>query len=240
MKRTLTAAFTLLAASASSYADIPVIDGTNLKESKQINENTQQILDMDQQIKDHTQKILSAVTGDRTSESGQLQQLAIGQGFNMGSAPDLGDVISGGVLSFTGMGQGAQDVVSKLINGLELVKSITGMLDGEKAPSFDKAYQTGVNVTATVMGLVDSTQGALKQRSSNYTQGASQIGTAKDLKGSIDQNSQIQVQNGLTIVEMTGVMNSAVTAVNQQNVDYIARQSALSKVTRPATWDFKE
>ncbi len=43
---------------------------------------------------------------------------------------------------------------------------------------FDKVYGSFVNVTATVMGLVDSTQGAVNTRSDSYVQGAAKIGSA--------------------------------------------------------------
>ena len=140
---------------------------------------------------------------------------------------------SGGILSFAGMGQGAQENISKLINAMQLVKSISGLADDDRR-EFDKTYESFVNVTATVMGLVDSTQGAIATRSDSYVEGAGKIGGAKDLKGSIDQNSQLQAQNGITINELIGTVNTATMAINQQNLDDIAKQSALSKITKKA------
>ena len=66
---------------------------------------------------------------------------------------------------------------------------------------------------------------------------AAKIGSAKDLKGSIDQNSQLQAQNGMTINELIGTVNTATTAINQQNLDAIAKASALSKITKKADWN---
>jgi len=43
------------------------------------------------------------------------------------------------------------------------------------------------------------------------------IGQAKDIKGSIDQNTQLQVQAGLTINELIGVMNGAVSSLQADN-----------------------
>lgn len=239
MKRFLAASLACVAmtsvCSTVSLAAIPVIDSANLAEARQITENTQSIMESDSKIMEFTQKTLEAVTGDRSSESGELGNLALGD-FKMGAAPDLGSIISGGILSFAGMGQGAQENVSKLINAMQLVKSISG-LAGDERREFDKVYESFVNVTATVMGLVDSTQGAVTSRSDSYVQGAQKIGSAKDLKGSIDQNSQLQAQNGMTINELIGTVNTATTAINQQNLDAIAKASALSKITKKADWN---
>lgn len=237
MRRLILTSFALGAISGAAAAAIPVIDDANLAEAQRISENTQSIMESDARIMEFTQKTLAAVTGDRSSDSGQLKDLALGS-FKMGAAPDLGSVISGGMLSFAGMGDGAQANVAKLINAMQLVKSISG-LAGDNMKDFDKVYGSFVNVTATVMGLVDSTQGAVSTRSDSYVQGAAKIGSAKDLKGSIDQNSQLQAQNGMTINELIGTVNTATTAINQQNLDAIAKASALSKITKKADWNFK-
>lgn len=55
------------------------------------------------------------------------------------------------------------------------------------------------------------------------------IGQAQDLKGSVDQNSQIMAQTGLTVNELIGAVNVASTAANQQNVD---RMTLTSQATR--------
>ncbi len=117
-----------LAMIGTASAQMPVIDNANLTQAQQIASNTQQILDADKSIMNYTQKTLQAVTGDRSSDAqGQLSQMALGSGFSMGSAPSLSSVISGGALSFTGMGSGSQNIVSTLLSGLQLVSSITGM-----------------------------------------------------------------------------------------------------------------
>jgi hypothetical protein len=222
-KISVAAAVLVMGESVAAKADIPVIDATNLNQAMQITQNTQSIMDSDQKIMDYTKKTLAAVTGDRTSDAGQLAKMALGS-FQMGKAPDLSSIISGGSLSFTGMGSGAQNIVAQLINGLQLVKSISGLLGG-KQTSFDKSYQADVNTVSAIVGIVSSTQGAVSDRSSAYQSGAQKIGSAPDLKGSIDQNSQVQAQNGMAINELIGTTNQAVAATNQQNLDYIARVS---------------
>src|SRR4029077_2987952 len=93
----------------------------------------------------------------------------------------------------------------------------------------DVAYTNSVNVAATLSGLINSTQGAIQQRSSAFTQGGQQVGQAPDLKGSVDQNTQVQIQTGQTINELNGVVNNAAAAANQSNLDRTAAQSAAAR-----------
>jgi len=222
----------LVMAALESHAQVPVIDNANLTKAQEIAKNTQQILAADQQILQHTQKTLQAVTGDRSSQAqGSLAQMALGGGFSMAQAPSLGSVISGGTLSFAGMGSGSQNIVSTLINGLQLVQTITGLTSGQTHP-VDTAYKNSVNVAATLSGLISSTQGAVQQRSSSFTQGGQQIGQAQDLKGSVDQNTQVQIQTGQTVNELNGVVNNAAAAANQANLDRIAAESAAARAMK--------
>lgn len=219
-------------AALEAHAQVAVIDNANLTKAQEIAKNTQQILAADRQILQHTQKTLHAVTGDRSSQAqGSLAQMALGGGFSMAQAPSLGSVISGGTLSFAGMGSGSQNIVSTLINGLQLVQTITGLTSGQTHP-VDTAYKNSVNVAATLSGLINSTQGAVQQRSSAFTQGGQQIGQAQDLKGSVDQNTQVQIQTGQTVNELNGVVNNAAAAANQANLDRIAAESAAARAMK--------
>ena len=221
-----------LAVAPQANAQVPVIDSANLTKAQQIATSTQQILTADQQILQFTQKTLQAVTGDRSSQAqGSLAQMALGSGFSMAQAPSLGSVISGGALSFAGMGAGSQNIVSTLINGLQLVQTITGLANGQTNP-VDTAYKNSVNVAATLSGLINSTQSAMQTRSQAFTQGGQQIGTAQDLKGSVDQNTQVQIQTGPAINELNGVVNNAAAAANQANLDRIAAQSAAARAMK--------
>lgn len=225
-------AVALFTVALEAHAQVPVIDNANLTKAQEIAKNTQQILAADQQILQHTQKTLQAVTGDRSSQAqGSLAQMALGGGFSMAQAPSLGSVISGGTLSFAGMGSGSQNIVSTLINGLQLVQTITGLTSGQTHPA-DTAYKNSVNVAATLSGLINSTQGAVQQRSSAFTQGGQQIGQAQDLKGSVDQNTQVQIQTGQTVNELNGVVNNAAAAANQANLDRIAAESAAARAMK--------
>ena len=220
-----------LVVSSPTWALMPVIDTANLAKAQEIATATQQILQADQNIMQSTQKTLQAVTGDRASVAqGSLAQMALGSGFTMAQAPSLSSVISSGTLSFTGMGSGAQNFVSTLINGLQLVQTITGLANGSHPA--DKAYQNSVNVAATLSGLISSTQGAVQQRSSAFVQGGQQIGKAPDLKGSVDQNTQVQIQTGQTVNELNGVVNNAAAAANQANLDRIAAESSAARAMK--------
>ena len=209
-------------------AQVPVYDEANFTQAKETASNTQQILTTDKDILQNVQKTLQAVTGDRTSTAqGSLAQMALGGGgFSMGNAPSLGSVISGGALSFAGLGGQSQGIISSLINGLNLVKTLSGM---SSPLSTDKAYTNSVNTAATIVGLINSTQDTVKSASSAYSSGAQQIGSSPDVKGSIDQNSQIQAQNGQSIIQLNGSVNTTAAAANQANLDRIARYSAAAR-----------
>jgi hypothetical protein len=215
-----------------ALAQVPVIDDANLQKAQQIASDTSKILTADQQIMQFTQKTLQAVTGDRSSQAqGSLAQMALGSGFTMAQAPSLGSVISGGALSFAGMGSGSQNIVSTLINGLQLVQTITGLANGQNH-AVDTAYKNSVNVAATLSGLINSTQSAVQTRSQAFTQGGQQIGQAQDLKGSVDQNTQVQIQTGQTVNELNGVVNNAAAAANQANLDRIAAESSAARAMK--------
>jgi hypothetical protein len=210
-----------------AHAQVAVIDAANLTQAQQTAANTKQILSQEQQILSNVQKTLQAVTGDRSSlAQGSLSQMALGGGFSMGGAPSLGSVISGGSLSFTGLGGNSQQIISSLINGLSLVKTLSGLQSG--LPS-DKAYLNSSNTAQLILGLINSTQGTVTSASNAYTSGARQIGGSPDVKGSIDQNSQIQAQNGQSIVQLNGAVNTAAAAANQANLDRIAALSAAAR-----------
>jgi len=93
----------------------------------------------------------------------------------------------------------------------------------------DKAFLNSSNTASLILGLINSTQGTVQNASTAYTTGAQQIGSSPDVKGSIDQNSQIQAQNGQSIVQLNGAVNTAAAAANQANLDRIAALSAAAR-----------
>jgi len=211
---TMTAVLTLFLAGSAS-ADVPVIDKTNYKIAKQTAETTDRILDTNKNILSTVEDTLKAVTGDRGSTVQPLQNLAIGQGFSVSSMPSLDSLIKGGVPDFGNMSGDVARIATTFINGLQLVKSLSGKENSEF--SGDKSYEQLVNTVLGVSALINGSQKATETRRSAFEAAGRQIGKAEDIKGSIDQNTQLQVQSGLTLNEMIGVMNGAVTSLQAEN-----------------------
>ncbi len=200
---------------AAALADVPVIDKTNYAVAKQTADTTDRILDTNKNILTTVQDTLKAVTGDRGSTAAPLKDLAIGNGFSVSSIPSFDRMLKEGIPNFGSMGGDIAKAATAFINGLQLVKS----LSGKENSSFsgDKSYEQLVNSVLSVSALINGSQQAIETRRSAFEQAGSQIGSAQDIKGSIDQNSQLQVQSGLTLNEMIGVMNGAVSALQAEN-----------------------
>jgi len=99
-----------------------VIDAANLTQAQQ-RRRTQSNSSDGSKHPVECAKDLQAVTGDRSSlAQGSLAQMALGGGFSMGQ-PFARSVISGGPLSFAGLGGNSQSIISTLISGLQLVKA---------------------------------------------------------------------------------------------------------------------
>lgn len=209
---TLSAALVL---PSTALADVPVIDKTNYEVAKKTAETTDQILDTNKNILSTVQDTLNAVTGDRGSTAAPLKDLAIGSGFSVSAVPSFDSILKEGVPDFGSISGDIARAATEVINGLQLVKS----LSGEENSSFsgDKSYEQLVNTVLGVSALINGSQQAIETRRSAFQQAGSQIGSAQDIKGSIDQNTQLQVQSGLTLNELIGVMNGALTSLQAEN-----------------------
>ena len=119
-------------------------------------------------------------------------------------------------------------LASSIINGLNLVKTLTGA--NSATSTTDLAYTGAVNTSAAITAAVSGAQAASSTRSSGFSGAAGQIGSAPDIKGSIDQNSQIQTQTGQTINELIGTVNLTNAALNAQQQQDLAAQSKLSNM----------
>ncbi|TIN23043.1 type IV secretion system protein [Mesorhizobium sp.] len=214
MKRYILTACSMLLASAAS-AQVPVIDNANFKIAKETSVTTDKILNTNKDILTTVTDTLKAVTGDRGGEAGQMQNLAVGNGFSVASMPSFDSLMSGGVPNFGGIGGDISQVASTFINGLQLVKSLSGKANS--GFSSDKSYEELVSTVLGVAALVNGSQKAVTTRRSAFEQAGQSIGKAQDIKGSIDQNTQLQVQAGLTINELVGVMNGTVSSLQADN-----------------------
>ena len=193
MKRLLLAAALLTGSAPAAFALMPVIDTANLAQAQQVAANTLAIMQSNQQIQLLTQQVLNATTGNRTSTAGQFGSSALGSGFNVSQAPNLGSILSTGMLSWGSLGSSASQTATSLINGLSLVQSMSGLVNGQLTTQ-DKSYTTAVSTATALAGLIAATQGASQTRQLSFQAASGQIGQASDLKGSIDQNSQLVVQ----------------------------------------------
>jgi Type IV secretion system proteins len=222
----LTLSCGLLALTSPARAQVPVIDSATLSQATQTASNTAAIMQTNQQIMQTVQETLKAVTGNR--QTGSIASAALGSGFNMSGAPSLSSILGGGQIAWGNLGEFGQ-VAAGIINGLKLVNTLTG-LTGSDVSGTDKAYQGAVNTATALQGMVAGTQSAASSRTSAFQAAGGQIGTAQDIKGSIDQNSQLQVQTGLTVNELIGVMNAANAALNAQQMQELAGQAHAAKV----------
>jgi hypothetical protein len=208
----------------AASAQVPVIDTATLTQATQTAQNTAQIMNSNQQILNTVNQTLAAVTGNRST--GGLSSIGLG-GFSLSSAPNLSSLLGGGSLSMGGLGSYGS-LASSIINGLNLVKTLTGA--SSAASTTDLAYTGAVNTSAAITAAVSGAQAASITRSSGFGGAAGQIGSAPDIKGSIDQNSQIQTQTGQTINELIGTVNLTNASLNAQQQQDLAAQSKLSNM----------
>jgi hypothetical protein len=222
----LTLSYGLLTLVSPANAQVPVIDSATLSQATQTASNTAAIMQTNQQIMQTVQETLKAVTGNR--QTGSIASAALGSGFNMSGAPSLSSILGGGQMAWGNLGEFGQGAAG-IINGLKLVNTLSG-LTGSNVSGTDKAYQGAVNTATALQGMVAGTQSAASTRTNAFQAAGGQIGTAQDIKGSIDQNSQLQVQTGLTVNELIGVMNAANAALNAQQMQDLAGQAHATKV----------
>jgi hypothetical protein len=209
-------------------AQVPVIDTATLSQATTTAGNTAKIMQSNQQILSATNSTLAAVTGARTT--GTLGSAAIGSGFSMTSAPSLGPLLGGTSMSWGNLGSfGAS--ASTIINGLNLVKTLSGA--AKPISGSDQAYSGAVNTSAALTGIVQGAQSAATTRTAALTGAGALIGTAPDIKGSIDQNSEVQIQTALTINEVIGAINSTNATLTAQQLQELAGQAKAIQFMNP-------
>jgi hypothetical protein len=222
--------FTFLAAlcgaltCGAAFAQTPVIDSAVLSQATQTSSNTASIMQSNQQILTATQQTLSAVTGSR--QTGALSTAALGSGFTMAGAPNLTSLLGGTGMSWGNLGAYGSAAAS-IINGLNLVKSLSG---AASPTGVDQAYTGAVNTAAALTGIVSGAQSAAATRTSALQTSGAQIGTAPDIKGSIDQNSQLQIQTTQTINEVIGAVNATNAALNAEMQQSLADAAKVRQI----------
>lgn len=158
---------------------------TNTKETS---ENTKNILDTDKKILETVKKTLEAVTGDRKQDS-KTQKAA---------SPSASEF-------FANIDK-ALDALKDASDGVKVQYEQRSTTDNKtnKDPLIENVSRTSTDMSS----FIKATLGALKIRKLNYETVSQSIGATKDVKESIDQNSQIQVQNGLLLNELSGINNN--------------------------------
>ncbi len=223
-KLVIATAFSITAISHAS-AQVPVKDSANISISQEIERLSKQIQEDTSVVKDNTTKTLQAITGDRTQDAGQFARLATGNGFSMGQAPDFNSILSGNQALFGGIGGEFQNTAAKLINGLNLVKMVVDTVKDGELSGANQAYAQGINALTTMTALTDAMNSATKDRQNSFMQATQQIGTAQDLKGALEQNTQMVLQGNQTANEAVGSLNNQVMLLNQQYKAALATSS---------------
>ncbi len=215
MKRTFLAAFATLGAVSPCLADMPVIDRTNYAVARKTADTTSKILDTNKDILQTVEKTLGAVTGNRGSDAVSLKDLAIGNGFSVSSMPSFDKILQDGIPDFGSLNAGVVQAATTFINGLQLVTSLSGKQDSSLAS--DQSYQELMKTVLGVSAMINGSTQAVASRRSALERAGQGIGQASDVKGSIDQNTQLQVQTGLTLNELIGVLNAGVQSLQAEN-----------------------
>ena len=229
MKRTVAASLFLVASTALGNAQIAVIDGANLDVARENAENTSSIMKSNEDILEKSQEILQALSGTRNGSLGISQQ-GLGGGMSIASAPSFGSVLNGGTLSFGGLGGQAQQVAGAVINGLQLVKQLKAVIQGEDPGAVNSLYSGSVNASALLAALTQQASQGVTTREQSLQSATGQIGQAENVKGSVDENTRMQLETARSINELIGVQNGAVSALNEDLKFRLTQQSQVQKM----------
>lgn len=231
MKAYAIGAITVLTVSIAtpSKADIPVIDNSNLAIAKQNAENTGEIMKTNSSILEKTKEILQALSGSRDGSLG-IGATGLGGGLSVSSAPSFSSILNGGTLSFGGLSSDAQKIAATLINGLQLVKKVKNIVDGDDKNAINTAFSGAVNTIALLSALTQQASAGVTQREQSLQSATGQIGSAEDVKGSVDANTRMQLETARTINELISVSNGAVSALNTEMQMKLTQQSETAKM----------
>jgi hypothetical protein len=229
-KIVLTLAFALL--SGTAMAQIAVIDGANLDVARQNAKNTNSIMDSNKDILEKSKQILQSLTGSRDGSLG-IGQMGLGGNMSIAQAPSFGSVLNGGALSFGGLSPEIQKIAGAVINGLQLVKQLQ-QVTGDQNSAINTAYSGSVNVASLLSALTSQASRGVTQREQSLQSVSGQIGQSEDVKGSVDQNTRMQLESARAVNELIGVQNGAVAALNEEMKTRLLRQSQVQRMMTPS------
>ena len=228
MKR-FSAASALLLMTSVAWADVPVIDSANLEIARRNAENTGEIMKTNEDILAKSEEILKALSGSRDGSMGIASEGLAG-GMSVSSAPSFSSIMEGGTMSFGGLGSQAQSIAGKLINGLQLVKQLVDVVEGKDPGAMNNAYSSSVNVATLLSALTQQASQGAAAREQALQSASGQIGSAEDVKGSVDANTRMQLETARTINELISVSNGTVAAANQELQMQLTKQSKTKKM----------
>lgn len=208
----------------SALAQVPTYDEAVHKETIQTTKNTDSILKSNDKIQAQTRSILEAVTGNR-SDGASFANAALGGDFNFGQAPSFSDVLGGGAMNWGNLGGDFQKIASTLINGMKLVQSLSGKEGMSSKSSNQAAYESVVNMATSLAGMVSGSQAAVANRTTQFQNAGGQIGQSQDIKGSIDMNTQMQLQTAQTTNEAIGAVTALGAAEQSKMMKQLAEDS---------------
>lgn len=229
-KVVLTVVLTLLTGSA--MAQIAVIDGANLDVARENARNTNSIMDSNKDILEKSEQILQSLTGSRDGSLG-IGQMGFGGNMSIAQAPSFGSILNGGTLSFGGLSPEIQKIAGAVINGLQLVKQLQQAAGNENS-AINMAYSGSVNVASLLSALTSQASQGVTQREQSLQSASGQIGQSEDVKGSVDQNTRMQLENARAVNELIGVQNGAVAALNEEMKTRLLRQSQVQRMMTPS------
>jgi len=226
---TSVAALTLMASSAS--AQLATYDAAVHRQTQQVTQHTSEILKSSSEIQKQTEAILKAVSGTR-GDAQSIANAALGGSFNFGQAPSFSDVLGGGTMNWGQLNGDIQKTASALINGLRLVKSLSGKENMANNSSTQAAYESAIGLTTSLVGIVSGSQTAVTQRSRQFQNIAGEIGKTQDIKGSIDFNTQMQLQTAQTTNEAIGAITAISAAEQSRLMQSLAEESGSADLLR--------
>ncbi|NTE37659.1 type IV secretion system protein [Agrobacterium tumefaciens] len=226
----LLAAFSLSASAAS--AQIATLDNANLSVAKTNADNTKSIMKSNEDILSKSKEILQALSGSRNGSLG-IEQTGLGGAMSIAKAPSFGSILNGGALSFGGLSPEIQKVAGTVINGLQLIKNLQQLKDG-KGSALNTAYSGSVNVASVLSALTAQASEGVNAREQSLQSASGQIGQSEDVKGSVDENTRMQLESARAVNELIGVQNGAVAALNEEMKARLLRQSQVQKMMTPS------
>lgn len=218
---------------SSAFAQIATIDNANLDVARENASNTKSIMDSNKDIQEKSMEILKSLTGNRTANLGMASQ-GLGGGSSIAQAPSFSSVLNGGALSFGGLGGDVQKVAGTIINGLQLVKTLQNVTNGSGSNgTVNDLYSGSVNVMGLLSALNQQASQGIQSRESGLQTATNSIGQSTDVKGSVDENTRMQLESARAVNELIGVQNAAVAAANEDLKQKLTRQSQVTKMLTP-------